>query len=181
MNLDRGCLIDAQHLVVIEIALLDAAVLQRDLAMERCRNAKDDRALDLCLDGIGVDDGAAIDRADDAPDTDRPVLRHFNFGDQRQVGREDELEGHATPDSFGERLSPAGPFRGEHQDRFGTGCFIKESQPVRHGILFCGGREFVHKAFDDEDGVRGPTLRQKAVGMPGGSTRTYSTCMFGRL
>src|SRR5262252_7686258 len=25
----------------------------------------------------------------------------------------------------------------------------------------------------------GPTLRQKAVGMPGGSTRKYSTCMFG--
>src|SRR6516164_3166554 len=25
----------------------------------------------------------------------------------------------------------------------------------------------------------GPTLRQNAVGMPGGSTRTYSTCMFG--
>src|SRR6266700_2148125 len=26
----------------------------------------------------------------------------------------------------------------------------------------------------------GPTLRQNAVGMPGGSTRTYSTCMFGK-
>ena len=26
----------------------------------------------------------------------------------------------------------------------------------------------------------GPTLRQKAVGMPGGSTRTYSTCIFGK-
>jgi hypothetical protein len=27
----------------------------------------------------------------------------------------------------------------------------------------------------------GPTLRQKAVGMPGGSTRTYSTRMFGSM
>ena len=25
----------------------------------------------------------------------------------------------------------------------------------------------------------GPTPRQNAVGMPGGSARTYSTCMFG--
>src|SRR5215475_7407804 len=42
MNLDRGCLIDAQHLVIMEIALLDAAVLQRDLAMKRGRDPKND-------------------------------------------------------------------------------------------------------------------------------------------
>src|SRR2546423_15278203 len=40
VNLDRGCLIDAQHLVVVEVALLNTAVLQRDLAVERCRAAK---------------------------------------------------------------------------------------------------------------------------------------------
>src|SRR5262245_48287045 len=32
MNVDRGHLVDAQQLIVIEIALLDAAVLNRDLA-----------------------------------------------------------------------------------------------------------------------------------------------------
>src|SRR5947207_2589200 len=73
--------------VAIEVALFDTAVLQRDLAMKRRRDAKDDRALDLCLDSVGIDDNAAIDRTDDAPDTNPPVFRHFDFGNQRHVGR----------------------------------------------------------------------------------------------
>src|SRR5262249_26801297 len=64
MNLDRRRLIDAQHLVSIEVALLDAAVLQRDLAVERRRDAEDDRALNLRADRVWIDDGSAIDRAD---------------------------------------------------------------------------------------------------------------------
>jgi hypothetical protein len=72
--------------------LLDAATLQRNLAMERGGDAKDYSALDLRLNGVGVDDGAAIDRADNPPDTDRPVVRHFDFSNGRQVGRE-EAEG----------------------------------------------------------------------------------------
>jgi hypothetical protein len=58
-------------LVGVEIGLLDTAALQRDLAIERRRDAENDRALDLRLDGVGIDNGAAIDRADDAPDTNR--------------------------------------------------------------------------------------------------------------
>ena len=61
MDLDRRCLIDAKHLVSIEIGLLDTAVLQRDLAMERSRDAEDDGALYLRPDRIGIDDGTAID------------------------------------------------------------------------------------------------------------------------
>src|SRR5262245_15993408 len=120
MNLDRGRLIDAQHLVVMEIALLDAAILQRDLTMERARDPKNDRALDLRLDGVGIDDGTTIDCADDASDTNRSVLRHFDLGDLRHVGRKDELKGDATADSLREWLSPAGLFRGQREDGFGT-------------------------------------------------------------
>ena len=77
VNLDGGRLIHAQDLIAIEVGLLDAAVLERDLAIERSRDAENNRALDLRLDGIGIDDGAAIDRADDAPDTNRTVLRNL--------------------------------------------------------------------------------------------------------
>jgi hypothetical protein len=75
VNLNHGCLVDAEHLVAIEVALFDTAVLQRDLAMKRHRDAKDDRALDLCLDSVRIDDNAAIDRTDDAPDTNPPAER----------------------------------------------------------------------------------------------------------
>src|SRR6266446_4012795 len=61
VNLDRWRLVHPQHPVIVEIALLDAAALQRDLSMERRCDAKDDPALDLRSDGIGIDDGAAIE------------------------------------------------------------------------------------------------------------------------
>src|SRR6266849_6507831 len=57
VDVDRGCLIDAEHLIAIEIALFDTAILQRDLAMKRRRDTEDGGALDLCLDGVGIDDG----------------------------------------------------------------------------------------------------------------------------
>ena len=66
-------------MVAVEIGLLDTAVLQRDLTIECRRDAEDDGALDLRLDGIGIDDGAAIDRADDAPDANRSVSRGNSF------------------------------------------------------------------------------------------------------
>jgi hypothetical protein len=44
-----------------------------DLAIERRRDAEDDRALDLRPDGIGIDDGAAIDRAHDPTDANRAI------------------------------------------------------------------------------------------------------------
>ena len=52
--------------ISVEVGLLDTAVLERDSAVERSRDAKDDRALDLRPDDIGIDHNAAIDRADDA-------------------------------------------------------------------------------------------------------------------
>jgi hypothetical protein len=58
VNLDFGCLIHPQHLIAIEVGLLDPALPQRDLAIERRRNAEDDRALDLRPDSVGIDDDA---------------------------------------------------------------------------------------------------------------------------
>src|SRR6516162_7295622 len=108
MDLDCWRLVYARHLVAVEVGLLDAAVLQGDFAMERRRDAEDDRALDLRLDGVGVDDGAAIDCADDAPYPHRSVLRHLNLCDVSHIGREYVLERDASADPFRRWLAPAG-------------------------------------------------------------------------
>src|SRR5712691_6248613 len=79
VDLDRRRLIHAQDLVGIEVGLLDTAVFESDLAIERRRDAEHDCALDLRPDGIGIDDGAAIDRTDDPPDTNCSAARHFDF------------------------------------------------------------------------------------------------------
>ena len=52
VHLDLGHLAHAQHRVVVEVALLDAAVLEGDLAVQRRRQAVDDRALDLARDDL---------------------------------------------------------------------------------------------------------------------------------
>src|SRR5580704_19300935 len=100
VNLDGRRLVHAENLVSIEVGLLHTAVLERDLTIERRSDAEDDRALNLRLDCVGIDDGAAIDRADDPADTNRAILRYFNFGNLRHMGPEDELKGHASPDPF---------------------------------------------------------------------------------
>jgi len=40
VNFDGGRLIHAQHLVAVEVCLLDAAILQCDLAVQRRRDAE---------------------------------------------------------------------------------------------------------------------------------------------
>jgi DNA-binding transcriptional LysR family regulator len=56
--------------------------------MQRRRNAEDHRALHLRLDGIRVDDAAAIHRAHHALDPDAAVVRHLDLGDLRHVAAE---------------------------------------------------------------------------------------------
>ena len=79
MNLDGRRLVHAQDLIIIEVALLDAPVLEVDLAIVCRRNAEHDRALDLSLDGIGIDRNDAINRADGPVDANRSVPRHLDF------------------------------------------------------------------------------------------------------
>src|SRR5262249_56332733 len=85
VDVDRRGLVHAQHLVGVEIGLLDPAVLQRDIAMQRRRDAEDDRALYLRPHAIGIDDGAAVDRTDAAPAANRRVVRQFDSGYPREI------------------------------------------------------------------------------------------------
>src|SRR5712675_3225051 len=121
VDFDRRRLIDAQDLVGIEVGLLDTAILETDLAIERRREPEHDRALDLRPDGIWIDDSAAIDCADNASDTNLSIPRHLDLSDLRHIGSEDELEGDAAADSLRQRLSPAGFFRDKLEDCLGAG------------------------------------------------------------
>src|SRR5215469_11588530 len=61
---------EAQHLVIVEIALLYSAVLDRDRAVERRREPVDDAALGLRPQDLGIDHMAGVDRRDDAVHSD---------------------------------------------------------------------------------------------------------------
>ena len=66
MHFDHGRFVDPQHVVLIEVALLHAAFVDRDFAFQRRRQSVDDGAADLLLEDRGIDDMSAIDRADHA-------------------------------------------------------------------------------------------------------------------
>src|SRR5215471_1536567 len=112
---------DPQHLVGVEIGLLDSSVLQGNLAVKCRRDAKDDRALDLGLNGVGIDGDAAIDGADDPVNVNLSVLRHLDFGNLRHIGRKDELKGDAATEALPQRLSPASFLRSQLEDGLGAG------------------------------------------------------------
>ena len=85
-----------------------------------------DRALDLRPNSVGIDDDAAVDRANDAPNADRAVLRHFDLRDHRHVACEGVLDRDAAADARRKLLPPAGLFGGERQDRLGARCLVEE-------------------------------------------------------
>src|SRR5260370_16754088 len=68
--LDGRRIVDAKHLIGIEVRLLHPSVLERDLAIQRRRSAKGDPALDLRLYRVGIDDRADIGCTNHASNAD---------------------------------------------------------------------------------------------------------------
>ena len=66
VRLDHRHLVDTHRQIAVEIALLDASILEGDRAVQRSGQPEDRSALNLCCDRIRIDLHAAIDGADDA-------------------------------------------------------------------------------------------------------------------
>src|SRR5882757_6962071 len=113
VHFDRWSLIDAQDFIVVEIALLDAAILEGDLAVQGRGQPKDNTPFHLRLDGVGIDHLPAIQRADDAFDADPAILADRDLGYLRDVTAEAEHDGHPAADSCRQRFVPAGFVRDE--------------------------------------------------------------------
>ena len=87
---------------------------------------------------------------------DLSVSRHFDFGNLRHVSRKNELQGDAATETFRQRLSPAGFFRGKVEDCLCAGRLVEQSPSIGDWILLCRYRQLVDEAFGHEDIVRGP-------------------------
>src|SRR6266699_6392220 len=88
VDLHHGHLGQAEHAVVMEVALLHAALVDRDLAPQRGRQAVHDGALHLRFDDVGVHDRPAVHGAYDAVYARRSVRPDRDFGHFGHVGLE---------------------------------------------------------------------------------------------
>ena len=84
------------HLIVVEVPLLDASVLDRDLTFQRSGQAVHDSAFHLCLNRVGIDDPSSVHGAYNLVHfyTALPIDGHF--GDLREDAAERFHHGNAT-------------------------------------------------------------------------------------
>ena len=117
MNLDLGHGRDAKRRIGVVVALLDRAVgAQGQFLGQDGAQAEAGAALDLCLDHVRVDHGAAIDRGD------HPVHLHLaaldrDLGDMGDVGVEAFVHGQAQEPALGQGFAPSGLFRRQLENR----------------------------------------------------------------
>ena len=60
MGFDRGHFVDSKHPIIVEVALLDAPAGESDLVVQDRGDAKDNAALNLSDQRVGIHDTAAI-------------------------------------------------------------------------------------------------------------------------
>jgi hypothetical protein len=77
VHLDFGHLVDPQHLVAVEVALLGSTRLDLDLAVIERAESEADATFHLCPDDIGIHGNAAVHCANDAMDFHLAVLLRY--------------------------------------------------------------------------------------------------------
>src|SRR4029077_1392041 len=111
VNFDSWRFVDAGHLVVVEIGLLDAAAVDGDGVVQGCGEAVDGGAFHLGGDAGGIDGTAAVNGIHDAVNFNVAVF-DADFGDACGVGLERIVAGDSAENSWRQRLVPFGFFRG---------------------------------------------------------------------
>src|SRR5207245_375965 len=144
VHLDRRRFVHPQRPVVVEIGLLDPAILERDLAPQRTTDAEHHPTLDLRLHDVRLHDGAAVDRAPDPLHAHVARVRDGNLGDLGHIGIPPTVhQRNAATAAGGERPVPPGRLRREVQHRPGPRRLAEERAAIRDGILLRGRGELV--------------------------------------
>src|SRR5215470_9205520 len=154
VDFDPRRLVDAQHPVVAEVGLLNPAVLECDLAVERARQAEDDAALHLRANGVGVDLNTAIDRAPHMGRVDGAFLVDADLDDLRDEAAEAGAQCNPATLAGRQQLAPSGSVRREPQDIRGARVLVEQRDAVGERIGLGVRRELVDEALDDKRPAR---------------------------
>src|SRR6266704_286187 len=100
--------VDASHLVVVEVRLLDPAGLEADLANGRKADAPHNSAFELRTDAIRIDNGTAVEGDVHARDRQLPVGADRHFDDNRGTADEAAVRRDPEATASGQPAAPAG-------------------------------------------------------------------------
>src|SRR6516164_2552854 len=150
VNFDCGHFIYAQHFVIIEIALFDAAFGNCNLSFQRCRESVDNPAFHLGRDGVGIDMAAAVHSADDAMNP--YVTGVFVKADFRNL-RDKATEGfdNSNPPCLSRRkwLSPPCLLRRQFQHAAMAWRFFQQLAPEFERVFAARARQFFDETLRD--------------------------------
>ena len=139
-------LVHARHPVVVEVRLLDLAILDRDAFGECQPESIDDAALGLGRDVVRLHGHAAIDRAPEVMHSDLParaIERHFHGAREQRARVVDEGEAQTAAIAAVAILAPV-RHAGDRLHHFaGARCVLEEVKPERHRIDSAFHRELV--------------------------------------
>src|SRR5208337_3753441 len=140
--------------VGVEIALLDAALADRDLAEQRGRQPVEHGALDLHRRGQRIDQMAAVDAGHHPLDLDRPAVLDRDLGDLADDRAERLVDRETPPDALGERLPPValvgeGVEHGEE-----VRASLQQRAPVFERIALGREGQLVDKTLDRKSVLR---------------------------
>ena len=110
VNLDLWCFVDTEHLIVMEVALLHASTVKRDLTLESSTEPKDDSAFRLSHNAVRINNTAAVNRGHHTMNANRIRLADRNFRDFSNVRVKRKMQGNTASLPFREgrpsELSP---------------------------------------------------------------------------
>ena len=173
---------DAQDRVLVEVRLLDAAVLHRDLQSQHRAVAVDDAAFALIVRAAHVDDGSDVAGDHHAMQADALVRIHADLGDFGEMPGMAEMEREAHPMSRGQLAAPAG-FLGDELDDVGGAAGVESARQqarlAHHleqevAMIAPGGRgQLVQETLDDP----GHGARTRRAPRPAGRASGSRVCV----
>src|SRR5437667_3209417 len=106
VNLDLWCFVDTEHLIVMEVALLHASTVKRDLTLESSTEPEDDSAFRLSHNAVRINNTAAVNRGHHTMNANRIRLADRNFRDFSNVRVKRKMQGNTASLPFRERGAP---------------------------------------------------------------------------
>ena len=154
MHLDPGRILEPHDRIGVEIALLDAAVPDGDLVVERGREAVDHAALELHFDRARIDDMAAVDRDRHPLDLHLALLVDRHLGDHAHDAVVAFVNREAAALAGRQRLAPVALLgeRVEHVHEVGPLGQQLAAEPI--GVLSRRQRQLVDEALHEEGVLR---------------------------